>query len=1275
MATLQLDGHERAILDRQLNGLETDGKKSNHVFVYATFLDKVILSISSLCAIIAGALNPLVPVIYGLLVGVFDGFTAGTVTANELRSKISTFSLYYVYLAIALFGFSYVSTVGFYYSGERIARALRTAYLSAIMRQNMAFFDLLGPGEITNCIMSDMGVVQEAVTSKVSVMLTAVAQFCAAFVIAFIMYWKMAFIITPFFVTMIVVGSVGGAYVVKHHKKAMAIYGQASVLAEEAISAVRHVTAFGIQPLLSRRYLSALDQAAKADAKAENTVSAIIAWSNAMPCLIYALSFWAGSKFLVKGEVSVAEVTTTTLAVTIGSFAIARIAPSAQALTSGIAIAGTVLKAIARQSPQDPLSAGGEEPEGVVGDIQLEDIGMVYPSRDDVKILNGITLICPAMQKTAIVGPSGSGKSSILGLIERFYEPTSGKVIVLDGRDIQLLNLGWLRRHIAIVDQNPILFSASIFENIQYGCSEMLSQLSTAEVYERVTEASKKANAHDFIMMLPDGYDTQVGEKGLQLSGGQRQRIAIARALIKDPKILLLDEATSALDSKSEAVVQTALDAAAEHRTTIIVAHRLSTIRNADNIIVLAEGKVVEQGKHEELIAKNGVYSALVQKQKIEDGKEQANIDNRLSIDDIENGSQRMSAKNLDEKIIEVEERHRSSTAGMAAESGNSSQRLSAKHTLAFIGNMAKDDWKVLLLGMICAILAGLGIPVQSIFFAKLLTAFGLPPAQYAHLQDEAKLWSGLYVAMAGAAFIFWMAVGITLSYATKQLSRRVRDACFKSIMTQDMAFFDEAKNAPSALSSLLSKSTNDLAGMGGPVIGGILTFISTIIAGIVLSLAVGWKLALVCTATMPVVVACGWLRLQMLSAFDSKIRQSGLDSAAYSGELVRSVRTVASLGLEKYALARYDGFLAKQAAKSLRSILSASSLYAASQSLVYLCSALAFWYGGTLIADEEYTTFQFYICFVSLISGSQIAGSIFTFAPDASKAMHASDELQRILNVKPSINNKAWSRHSADEMQLKEKQDLETSSTCQIHFDNVSFTYPTRPNRRALDGLSVTIKPGQTLALVGQSGSGKSTCISLLERFYDPDHGRILINGQDIRDLDVDEYRRTISLVSQETIVFSGTIRENVAIGLAENAVSDDDVLAACRAANILEFVESLPEGLSTPVGTGGSMLSGGQKQRIAIARAFLRKPKVLLLDEATSALDTESETIVQAAMDAVRKGRTTIMVAHRLRTVVNADVICVLQDGALLEMGSHEHLMERRGKYWEMVGMQALH
>ena len=367
-------------------------------------------------------------VIYGLLVSVFDGFAAGTVPAAELSSKIATFSLYYVYLSIALFVFTYVATVGFYYAGEHIARTLRTAYLTAILRQNMAFFDLLGPGEITSRIMSDMGTVQEAVTSKLSVTLTAIATFCAALVVAFVMYWKTALIISPFFVVMIVTESLGGAYTVKHHKRAMELYTQAAGVAEEAIGAIKHVTAFGIQKMLSQRYLSVLEQAVKADRKAESMVAAMISWMNAMPNLIYALAFWAGSIFLTRGEMSVAEVSSTTLAVTIGSFAIIRIAPSFQALLSGIAITGEVLKSIARQSPQDPLAKGGEEPLSVAGDIKLDRVSLVYPSRGDVDILTDVSLTCAAMKKTAIVGSSGSGKSSILGLVERFYEPTSGTV-------------------------------------------------------------------------------------------------------------------------------------------------------------------------------------------------------------------------------------------------------------------------------------------------------------------------------------------------------------------------------------------------------------------------------------------------------------------------------------------------------------------------------------------------------------------------------------------------------------------------------------------------------------------------------------------------------------------------------------------------------------------------------------------------------------------------------------------------------------------------------
>ncbi|KNG82703.1 hypothetical protein ANOM_009909 [Aspergillus nomiae NRRL 13137] len=1206
MASSQVDmsseEHMQTVLERQLNGLRSEDRGRLKIATYATKLDRTILCFSSVCAIIAGALNPLVPVIYGLLVGVFNGFATGSVDAAELRSKISTFSLYYVYLSIGLFVFTYLATVGFYYSGERITRAFRIAYLSAIIRQNMAFFDVLRPGEISNRIMSDMGILQEAITSKASTMLSAIATFCAAFIIAFVMYWKTALILTPFFVAMLLMFSVGGAYTVRHQKQS-------------------RESGLGMQNFVRQRYSLSLGQAAQAERKAQNMVAGLVASMNAMPCLIYALSFWAGSIFLVKGEMSVTDITTTTLAVTIGVFAIIRIAPSLQALTSGVAITGSLLETIARRSPQDPLVADGDKLTNVVGDILFDQVDLVYPSRSQAKVLDRVTLKFAADKKTAIVGPSGGGKSSIIGLIERFYEPTHG-AITIDGQDIQAFNLRWLRQQIGLVDQDPILLDVSILDNIYYGCSNVNDAASESARLEKVVDAAKKAYAHDFIMALPEGYQTRVGEKGLQLSGGQRQRIAIARALVRDPKILLLDEATSALDTSSEKAVQAAIDAAAEQRTTVVIAHRLSTIKNADSIVVLAQGKVVDQGTHVELMARNGLYAELIEKQQIkENGQDASN-----SLHTYDEGIIMLN-DSLDHGSNSDDEKNGASVTARVVETPNdTSYNPSARGALSFIFFMSRPDWKLLLIGLACAILAGLEIPVQSIFFAKLLTITGLPQAQYSQLRHGVNLWTGLYVALAGAGFILWLGLGITLSCATQKLSQRVREICCHRITVQDMAFFDQSKNSPSALSSVLSKSTDDLAGMGGPVLGGILTFISTIVGGIVVSLAIGWKLALVCTATIPVVVACGWLRLQVLAAFDARIRQSGVDSAAYAGQIVRSMRTVASLGLEEQALMLYDGFLAKRAAKSLQSILIASGLYAASQSVVYLCAALAFWYGGTLIANREYSDFQVYVCFVCLISGSQIAGSIFTFAPDAGKAMHAAQDLQYIVQLNDPENEVQWRPAESGILEHKrtEHELLHGLEPCQVAFKNVSFSYPSRPDTCALDNFTITVEPGQTLAL--------------------------------------------------EPVVFSGTMRENIAVDLV-GQVSDDDILAACRQANILDFVHSLPDGLSSIVGTGGSMLSGGQKQRITIARAFLRKSKLLLLDEATSALDSESEAIVQAAIDAVKKNRTTIMVAHRLSTVMNADIICVMREGSIVEIGNSKQLMARRGLFWEMMieGQQA--
>lgn len=481
---------------------------------------------------------------------------------SYLKSKVSTYALYYVYLGIAVFVFTYISTVGFYFSGDRVTRALRLAYLKSTLRQNMAYFDLLGPGEVTNRIMTDMGLIQEGITSKLAFSLTAVSTFGAALVIAFIMYWKTALILSPTFVVMVATASLGGAYAVKYHKQSRAFQNRASGLAEEAIASVRYICAYGINDLLASRYHGLLTQAGAPGIKSRGVVSTAIAWKNAMPCLAYALSFWAGSIYVVKGEVSVSHVTTTTLVITIGSWAIARVAPSIQAFTSSIASASQVLKTIGRRSPQDPLELDGIQPEGVIGDIELRNASLKYPSRDDVLILDNVSFTCPASKTTALVGASGCGKSSIIGLLERFYEPTGGNV-VLDGHDIHSLNLRWLRGQISLVGQEPVLFDASVFENIGHGCAH-IQDLSDRALEERVIQAAKQANAHDFITALPRRYQTQVGEKGAQLSGGQRQRLAIARALISDPKILLLDEATSALDAKSESKIQQTLDTAAK---------------------------------------------------------------------------------------------------------------------------------------------------------------------------------------------------------------------------------------------------------------------------------------------------------------------------------------------------------------------------------------------------------------------------------------------------------------------------------------------------------------------------------------------------------------------------------------------------------------------------------------------------------------------------------------------------------------------------------------
>ncbi|KAJ5919905.1 Leptomycin B resistance protein [Penicillium verhagenii] len=1159
------------------------------LYRYATNFDLMIITISIICAIISGASQPLMTVIFGNLSGQISSFSAGGSALEEFRHTLSHNVLYFVYLAIAKFATTYISTVGFIYTGEAISARIREEYLAACLRQNIGFYDKLGAGEITTRITADTNLIQDGISEKVSQSIAAIATFISAFIIAFVKYWKLALILCSIIVAIVVVLGGCGKYMVKYNKQSLAAYALGGTVAEEVLSSIRNAVAFGTQEKLALQYDAHLAEAQKWGFRQKAVLGGMMGFAMFVVYLSYGLAFWQGSHFLIDGEVSIGPILTIILAMLIASFSLSNVAPNVQAFTTGLAAAVKVFDTIDRVSPLDPESEEGERLEHVEGSIELRNVKHIYPSRPEVTVMKDVSLSIPAGKKTALVGSSGSGKSTIIGLIERFYNPVAGGIF-LDGHEISTLNLHWLRQQISLVSQEPTLFGTTIYENIAHGLiGTQFENESPEKRRERIYEAAKMANAHDFVSGLPEGYETNVGEKGFLLSGGQKQRIAIARAMVSDPKILLLDEATSALDTKSEGVVQAALEVAAEGRTTIIIAHRLSTIRDADNIVVMSEGRIVEQGTHHDLINQKGVYCNLVEAQRIGGTKEDAlpeadSLDGDALTEELDDGEipvEKVISRKL--SLNRTATQKSQSSQVLRNRQPELTERYSMWTLIKFIASYNKTEWKLLIVGLFFAAICGCGNPTSAVFFAKeiiTLSGFGVS-ATGPEVQKNSNFWSWMYFMLAFVQFIAFVSQGVIFAWCSEKLVHRVRDAAFRSMLRQDICFFDKDENSAGALTSFLSTGTTSVAGLSGATLGSILTCLTTLVAAISLSCAIGWKLGLVTTSTIPILIGCGFFRFWILARFQARAKKAYESSASYACEATSAIRTVASLTREEDVLLHYRAALADQGQKSLRSVLRSSTLFAASESLTFLCMALGFWYGGTLITDGEYTIQQFFICFPAIIFGAQSAGSMFAFAPDMGKAQESARDLKILLDFKPSIDT--WSTEG------EKVEDIEG----RIEFRDVHFRYPTRPEQPVLRGLNLTVEPGQYVALVGASGCGKSTTIALLERFYDPLVGGVYADGKEISSLNLPEYRSFVALVSQEPTLYQGTIRENILLGTTRKDVPDERIELACREANIYDFIMSLPEGFSTVVGNKGAMLSGGQKQRIAIARALLRDPR----------------------------------------------------------------------------------
>ncbi|KAJ5306401.1 ABC transporter sequence [Penicillium antarcticum] len=1264
---------------------ESDGAFNGYVriFRYGSSTEYAMQACATACALGSGVGMALVNLVFGQFITLILGYTKRQTDADAFRSGAARLSLYFFIIGLARFFLTYGYSTLFTLAAYRITRNIRRLYLKAGLSQDISFFDKGSSGSIAMQAVSNGKRIQTGVSEKLGLAIQGLSCFISAFVLAFVTYWKLTLIcccIAP--ATLLVIG-IATTIDASIETNILKIQAQAGAFAESILSSSQTVNAFGLRTRLVSEYGKYL-QAARTLGNKKSPLYGFM--FSAEYSIIFAgigLCFWQGVGMIASGEVKeegdvfmwvlifLATQGNATLifycsvlmSVIIAATSLTSIAPYFIDFTRAASAAAELFRVMDRTSAIDPFDESGEKPTTTTGSLDFENVSFAYPTRADAKVLKGFSLHIPAGKTTALVGASGSGKSTIIGLLERWYNPLSGQV-KLDGQAIDALNLKWLRQQVRLVQQEPILFAGTVAENIANGLVDTpWDQEPQEKKMLRIQEAARIAFAHDFITELPNGYDTVIGERGGLLSGGQKQRVAIARSIVSEPRILLLDEATSALDPHAEELVQEALNNVSQGRTTITIAHKLATIRDADNIVVMEKGCILEQGTHASLLEQDGAYARLVHAQDLSVGTE-------ASEDDTDDEQPKGEEHRLD--LTGTLSRYSTSTRLAVEKKSNRDdfdnwKRVGLLHTIWRIV-LSTPELKWTYFFVILACLGGAAaFPGQTILMSQFIEVFEFTGDK---MRSKGNFFALMFLVLAIGTFAMYFLMGYTSNIVGQSMSQKYRRQLVNDMLKQDLQFFDRAENTTGALASRAETHPQAVFELMGFNICLILVSAVAVVACSILALAYAWKLGLVIVlAGLPPMLFSGYARIRMEGVMDHHISKSFSKSASIASEAVNSIRTVSSLAIENSVLDRYTQELDRAVNAATKPLLLIMLPFAFTQSVEYSFMALGFWYGCRLVSFGEITMVNFFIAFLGVFFSGQQASILFGFSSSMTAATNAANYIFWLEELQPTVR------------ETEENKNIGPEDWKILELDNLQFSYPLRPNSRVLRGVNLKIKKGQFVAFVGASGCGKSTMISMLERFYDPVSGQIIIDSTALSEMSPWLYRSQVALVQQEPTLFPGTIRENISMGAPTNTnntstTSDDDIEAACRAANAWDFVSSLPDALATPCGSNGTQLSGGQRQRIAISRALLRNPRLLLLDEATSALDTQSERVVQDALNeaASHGDRITIAVAHRLSTIRHADVICVFDGGRIAESGTHEQLLARGRLYPKMCEAQNL-
>ncbi|KAK7343279.1 hypothetical protein VNO77_11900 [Canavalia gladiata] len=1269
---------------------------------------------------------------------------------EELFHRFKELALTIVYIAGGVFAAGWIEVSCWILTGERQTAVIRSKYVQVLLNQDMSFFDTYGNnGDIVSQVLSDVLLIQSALSEKVGNYIHNMATFFSGLVIAFINCWQIALITLATGPFIVAAGGISNIFLHRLAENIQDAYAEAASIAEQAVSYIRTLYAFTNETLAKYSYATSLQATLRYGILISLVQGLGLGFTYGLAICSCALQLWVGSFLVIHRKAHGGEIITSLFAVILSGLGLNQAATNFYSFDQGRIAAYRLFEMISRSSSS--LNHDGSAPVSVQGNIEFRNVYFSYLSRPEIPILSGFYLTVPAKKAVALVGRNGSGKSSIIPLMERFYDPTLGEVL-LDGENIKHLKLEWLRSQIGLVTQEPALLSLSIRDNIAYGRDTSMDQ---------IEEAAKTAHAHTFISSLDKGYDTQVGRAGIALTEEQKIKLSIARAVLLNPSILLLDEVTGGLDFEAERSVQEALDLLMLGRSTIIIARRLSLIKNADYIAVMEDGQLVEMGTHDELLALDGLYAELLRceeatklpkRMPVRNYKETAAF--QIEKDSSENHSfkepsspkmikspslQRVSAVfrpsdgffNLQEspKVrsppsekmrengqpldsadkepsikrqdsfemrlpelpkIDVQCMHRQTSNGSDPESPVSplltsdpknershsqtfsrpdsySDEFSVKMTetkgarhreqpsLWRLAELSFAEWLYAVLGSIGAAIFGSFNPLLAYVIGLVATAYYKIDEGH-HLRREIDKWCLIIACMGIVTVVANFLQHFYFGIMGEKMTERVRRMMFSAMLRNEVGWFDEEENSADNLSMRLA---NDATFVRAAFSNRLSIFIqdsAAVIVAFLIGVLLHWRLALVALATLPVLCVSAVAQKLWLAGFSRGIQEMHRKASLVLEDAVRNIYTVVAFCAGNKVMELYRLQLNKIFKQSFLHGVAIGFAFGFSQFLLFACNAFLLWYTAICIkksyvdpptALKEYMVFSF--ATFALVEP-------FGLAPYILKRRKSLISVFEIIDRMPKID--------PDDSSAQKPPNVYGS----IELKNVDFCYPSRPEVLVLSNFSLKVNGGQTIAVVGVSGSGKSTIISLIERFYDPVAGQVLLDGRDLKLYNLRWLRNHLGLVQQEPIIFSTTIRENIIY--ARHNASEAEMKEAARIANAHHFISSLPHGYDTHVGMRGVDLTPGQKQRIAIARVVLKNAPILLLDEASSSIESESSRVVQEALDTLIMGnKTTILIAHRTAMMRHVDNIVVLNGGRIVEEGTHDSLVAKNGLYVRLM------